>query len=210
MGFFDSIIDAFAPPNVSQMMKDLPPEVKERAITKATGGVVSKGVQRNLNKVAKGIKKIPGADRALKGLKRGVKKAMGKVNLAGEVLKQLKNKEVWESGVKKAGKILQAPMKAIRENDPLAKKMGKFGGFSPISLGAGIVLGPAEGAGNLLDLSVNKKRQKKLKEGDAGEILDTALSGLSVVPIPGNIGKGLVRGGVKAGARAAAKGLVRR
>tara|TARA_B100000424_G_C22727360_1_gene394587 strand:+ start:17 stop:649 length:633 start_codon:yes stop_codon:yes gene_type:complete len=208
MGFFDGFLDVFAPPKVSAMMKDLPQQVKQDAIAHATGGIVSKGVQRSLDKATKGLKKTQ-IGKALKGLKRGAKKVMGKVNLAGEVLKQLKNKEVWEDGVRKAGKVLQAPMKAIRKNDPIAKKMGKFGGFSPISLASGIVLGPAESAGNLLDLSVNKKRQKKLKEGDAGEILDTALSGVGVIPIPGNIGKGLVRGGAKATARAVGKGIVR-
>lgn len=208
MGFFDDFIDIFAPASTKSMLATVPKEIKEKAISKATGGIVSKGVQRGLDKTYKGLKKSP-LGGAIKGLKKGAKKVMEKVDLGGRVLQELKNKEVWEDGARKAGKILQAPMKAIRKADPLAKKMGAAGGFSPISLGAGLILGPAEGFGSLTDLTVNKKRQKKLREGDAGEIIDTALAGVSVLPIPGSMGKGLVRGGAKAGAKAIGKGLVR-
>lgn len=208
MGLFDDFIDIFTPSSAKSIIQSVPTEMKEQAISKATGGIMSKGIQRGINKVYKGLKRSP-LGSVIKGLKKGGKKVMGGIDKAGQVVQQLKNREVWEDGARKAGKILQAPMKAIRENDPLAKKMGAAGGFSPISLGAGLILGPAEGFGSLTDLTVNKKRQKKIREGDAGEIIDTALAGVSVLPIPGSMGKGLVRGSAKAGAKAIGKGLVR-
>ena len=208
MGLFDDFLDIFTPSSARSIINRATPQMREQAIQKATGGLVTKGIQRGIDKVYKGIKQSP-VGNVIKGIKKSGRKIMDKIDKAGQVVQQFKNREVWVDAAKKAGKILQAPMKAIRENDPLAKKMGAASGFSPISLGAGLILGPAEGAGSLIDLSVNKKRQKKLKEGDAGEIIDTALSGVSVLPIPGTMGKGLIRGGAKAGAKAVGKGLMR-
>jgi len=148
------------------------------------------------------------AKKAVKGIKRIGKKVVKGVKKGASVLKSevegLANPEAWKQGVMKAGKWLQAPQKAIEKWDPLRKKMGDFGGFSPISLATGILTAPISGAGYFTQMSVDKKLQKKLKSGDADTIMDTAFSGLSLLPL------GAVGSGAKAvgkGGRALSKGI---
>jgi len=146
-------------------------------------------------------KTIPSvAKKAVKGIKRGAGKAVKGIKSAGKTIasevKGLGNPEAWKQGVMKAGKWLQAPQKAIEKIDPLRKKMGDFGGFSPISLATGIITAPISGAGYLTQMTVDKKLQKKLKAGDADTILDTTFAGLGLVPA----------GAFGAGAKAVGKG----
>ena len=147
--------------------------------------IFDRGVKA-VKKIGKGIKRE--GDKWLKGRKRAFR-------TTGAVLKEMTKGKNWKVGAKKAGKILQEPMKYIQRHDPLAKKMGKWGGFSPISLGAGAFLGPAAGWGYMSDLTQNKEKQKKLREGDASTWIDTSMAGVSLIPIPGSASKGVSSAG---------------
>jgi hypothetical protein len=151
-------------------------------------------------KVVKGIKR--GAGKALKGLKSAGRTIVSEV-------KGLKNPMAWKQGVMKAGKWLQAPAKAVEKWDKkhgLGKHMGDFSGFSPMTLATSIATAPVSGAGYLTQMTVDKKLQKKLKSGDADAIMDTAFSGLSLLPAGaiGSAGKLLGKAG-KASAKAGGK-----
>tara|TARA_R100001015_G_C4630186_1_gene191626 strand:+ start:2178 stop:2687 length:510 start_codon:yes stop_codon:yes gene_type:complete len=133
------------------------------------------------------------AKKAVKGIKRLGKKVVKGVKKGAKVLKSevegLGNPEAWKQGLVLAGKALQAPQKAVEKWDPLRKKMGDFGGFSPISLATGIITAPISGAGYFSQMAGDKKLQKKLKSGDADTIMDTAFAGLGLLPA-GAIGAG--------------------
>jgi len=131
--------------------------------------------------------------RAVKGIKSGV----------GKAIKGIKNTfdDKFVKGFKKGfgmvGKALQEPAKWIKKNDPLAPLMGDASFLSPISLVADIGLAPVTGVGYLEQLAVDDKLQKKLKSGDADTIMDTAFSGLSLIPMGSisKLGKGIAKGG---------------
>lgn len=108
-----------------------------------------------------------------------------------------------KKGVGMAGRILQAPMKYIEKNDPLAKKMGDFGGLSPITLGSSIALAIPTSIGYLEQLSVDKKKQKKIREGDADELMNLGFAGLGLIPAGG--GGGLAKSAGKSVARGVGK-----
>ena len=110
----------------------------------------------------------------------------------------------FKKGLGMGGRILQAPMKYIEKNDPLAKKMGDFGGFSPITLGSSIALAIPTSVGYLEELAVDKKKQKKIREGDADEIMNLGFAGLGLIPAGGSGGK-VVKSGVKSLSRGAGK-----
>ena len=148
-------------------------------------------------------KTIPAtAEKAYKGVKSAGEKAYKGIKSAGETIKRevegLGTKEAWEQGAKTAGKWLQAPQRWIEANDPLKKHTG---GFSTLGLASSFLLAPVTGAGYLTDLTVNKEKQKKLKEGDFDTILDTTMAGVSLLPIRG---LGALKSGAK-GAKGATK-----
>lgn len=142
--------------------------------------------------ITKGVKR--GAGGAVKGLKRaGFNRKFGKG---------------FKKGFGMVGKALQAPQKFIEKNDPLAKKMGSFGAFSPLTLASSIALAPITTTGFLEQLAVDDKLQKKLKSGDTGVITDLALAPLSYIPA-GGAGKSILRGGAKSTGKRAIKGISR-
>lgn len=159
------------------------------------GSFFTKTIPKAAKKAVKGIKRV--GKGAIKGIKKGASVLKSEVE-------GLANPEAWKQGVMIAGKALQAPQKFIEKNDPLRKKMGDFGGFSPISLATGILTAPISGAGYFTQMSVDKKLQDKLKSGDGDTIMDTAFSGLSLAPL------GAIGSGVKAvgrGAKALKRGI---
>ena len=149
------------------------------------------------------------AKKAVKGVKSGATKAFkGAKSGVGRVVKGAKaqglNKNFGRNlqrGLVQSGKLLQAPQKYIRENDPIAKKMGSFGDFSPISFGASLALAPATTSGFLQELAGSKKKQQKLKSGDVDTITDLTLAPLSFLPA-GALGKG-----AKVGSRLGKRGV---
>ena len=150
-------------------------------------GRIKKGIKSAGNKIVKGVKRTAG--KTVKGLKSaGFNKNFGKDFMKGFAM---------------AGKALQAPEKFITQNDPLAKKMGGFGFLSPISLAGSILTAPLTSVGIVEELIGSKKKQKKLKSGDADTITDLALAPLGLIPIGGgsavksagkSVGKRLVSG----------------
>lgn len=159
------------------------------------GDFFTKTIPQTAKKAVKGIKRF--GKGAIKGIKKGARVLKSEVE-------GLANPEAWKQGVIKAGKALQAPQKFIEKIDPLRKKMGDFGGFSPISLATGILTAPISGAGYLTQMTADKKLQDKLKSGDADTIMDTAFAGLGILPA------GAIGGGAKAvgkGGRALSKGI---
>jgi len=155
------------------------------------GSFFTKTIPQTAKKVVKGVKR--GAGKAIKGLKKA-----GKV-LASEV-KGLANPEAWKQGVIKAGKMLQAPAKAVAKFDKkhgLGQYMGDFAGLSPLSLATSIATAPISGAGYLTQMTADKKLQNKLKSGNADAIMDTAFSALSLLPAGavGGVAKGIGKGG---------------
>jgi len=149
----------------------------------------------------KGVKSA--GEKAVKGVKRGGEKFVKGAKRAGF------NKNFgrdFKRGFGMTGRALQAPMKWVEKNDPIAKKMGDFGGFSPITLGSSIALGIPTSVGYLEELAVDKKKQKKIREGDADEIMNLGFAGLGLVPMGSGAG-GAAKSGGRAVARGASKGV---
>lgn len=139
-------------------------------------------------KITKGIK------RGTKGAVKGLKKAGFNKNFGRD----------FKKGFKMGAKALQAPQKFIESKDPLRKKMGDFGAFSPISLASSIALAPMTTTGFLEQLAVDDELQKKLKSGDTDTITELAFAPLSYIPA-GGVGKSLTKSGAKAGIKAGSK-----
>jgi hypothetical protein len=128
---------------------------------------IKKGFKRGINKVGKGIKR--GAEKVGKGFKSaGFNKDFGKD---------------FAKGFAMAGKALMKPEEWIRKNDPLGKKMKSFGAFSPISLGGAILLAPITAVGYLEQAMVDKKIQKKIREGNPEEIMNLSFAALALAPL---------------------------
>ena len=149
---------------------------------------IGEGIKRGVGKAVKGIKR--GTGKVVKGLKKNVfTKEFG---------------EGFQKGLAKVGRALQEPAKWIKSKDPLRDKMGMW---SPISLGTDIALAPVTGIGYLEELAGTPSMRKKLASGDADTIVDTAFSGLSLIPTGGvskvakKLGRG-AKGGVKKLSRA--------
>lgn len=162
------------------------------------GDFFTKTIPKVAKKTVKGLKST--AKKAVKGIKRGA-------SILKDEVEGLANPEAWKQGVMKAGKWLQAPAKAVEKWDKekgLGQYMGDFAGFSPVTLATGLVTAPISGAGYLTQMTVDKKLQNKLKSGDAGTIMDTAFSGLALLPA-GAIGAGAK--GVGRGAKALKRGI---
>lgn len=160
-------------------------------IFSSIGDFFTKTIPQTAKKVVKGVKR--GAGKAVKGIKKA-----GKV-IESEV-KGLANPKAWEQGVLKAGKMLQAPAKAVEKFDKkhgLGQYMGAFSGLSPLSLATSIATAPISGAGYLTQMTVDKKLQKKLKSGNPDAIMDTVFSGISLLPAGavGGVAKGIGKGG---------------
>lgn len=186
------------------------------------GDFFTKTIPKTAKKAVRGVKSI--GSTAVRGLKSAGKTAVRGLKSAGETIKSevegLANPEAWKQGLKIAGKVLQAPAKAVEKFDKekgLGKYMGDFSGLSPLTLATSIATAPISGAGYLTNLAVDKKLQKKLRSGDAGTIMDTAFSGISLVPISavgsgvkavGRGGKAVIKGSrglFKKGAKAISK-----
>lgn len=146
---------------------------------------ISSGISNIASKAVKGIKKTA------KTVKKGIKSQFNQRNLKG-----------FKRGFGMAGRALQAPQKFIEKNDPLAKQMGDFGGLSPITLGSAIALGIPTSVGYLEELAVDSDKQRKIRSGDADEIMNLGFAGLGLLPV-GSAGKVLKRG------KKAGKGLVK-
>ncbi len=126
---------------------------------KSFGGKIAKGIKRGAKVVTKGVKRVV-TSKFMKDFVKGFKIGFGAV-----------------------GKLLQKPEEWIRKHDPLGKKMGSFGAFSPISLGSAILLAPITGIGYLEQAMVDKKLQKKIREGNPDEIMNLTFSALALVPL---------------------------
>jgi len=148
---------------------------------------LKKGFKKGVGKITKGTKRTFG--KTVKGLKAsGFNKNFGKD---------------FAKGFAMAGKALQVPEKFITANDPLAKKMGGLGFLSPISLAGSILTAPLTSVGVVEELAGSKKKQKKLRKGDADTITDLALAPLPFIPL------GAGGSAVKKGAKSVGKSLSR-
>jgi len=157
---------------------------------------IGSAVSSVASKAYKGVKST--GEKAVKGVKRGAGKVAKGAKSAGFNKNFMRS---FQKGLAKAGRILQAPQKFIRKNDPIAKKMGSFGDFSPISLASSIALAPITTTGMLEELAGSKKKQKKLRSGDADTITDLALAPLSYLPAGG------ASKGAKLGSKLASRGI---
>lgn len=149
---------------------------------------IRKSIKRATNKVSKGIKST--AKKTVKGLKKAGFNSRFGTDFA--------------KGFAMTGRALQQPEKFITKNDPLAKKMGGAGFLSPISLAGSIVTAPLTSIGVFEELAADKKKQKKLRSGDADTITDVALAPLGLIPVGGGVG-----GVGKAGGRTFGKSIAR-
>tara|TARA_Y100001963_G_C6753624_1_gene435546 strand:+ start:1244 stop:1816 length:573 start_codon:yes stop_codon:yes gene_type:complete len=166
------------------------------------GDFFTKTIPRTVKKAARGVKSV--GEKAVRGVKSAVKEVKRGVKEIGDNYEQFGDPRAWQEGFKKAGQLVQAPMKAIEKWDKekgLGSKMGDWSGFSPLTLGAGAALAIPTGVGYFTELIGNKEKQKKLASGDADEIMNASFAGLGVVPL------GAIGSGVKAVGRAGKAGV---
>jgi len=170
------------------------------------GDFFTKTIPKTAKKAARGVKSVAGS--AVRGVKSAIKEVKKGFKEIGDNVEQFGEKRAWEEGFKKAGQLVQAPMKAIEKWDKekgLGSKMGDWSGFSPVTLASGAALAIPTGVGYFTELIGNKKKQKALASGSADEIMNASFAGLGVLPL-GAVGSGakaIGRGGkaVSKGAR---------
>lgn len=165
------------------------------------GKKVVSGVKSLGNKIETGVSSLGNKISKTLNLKKNLEKAKDVFNEMGKA-------ETWERGTKQAGEWLQAPQKWIQEHDPLAKKMGDFGALSPLSLVPSLFTAPFSGAGYLLGFA-DKKQRDKIESGDPETIANTAMSALSVIPMPGGGAAGSAVRGTAKGGRALGKAVMK-
>jgi len=168
------------------------------------GDFFTKTIPKTAKKAARGLKSVAG--KAARGIKTAVKTVKKGVKEIGDNVEQFGEARAWKEGFKKAGQLVQAPMKAIEKWDKekgLGKHMGDFSGFSPLTLGSSIALSVPTGVGYFTELIGNEKKQKKIASGNMDEIMNASFAGLGVVPL-GAVGSGVkaVGRGGKAGVKA--------
>ncbi len=149
------------------------------------GGGSSRAVENSLRDAGEEIKE--GTEKVVKPIYKGIKR------MAQPVIK----------GVKRAlgvlGTGLEAPAKWVQKHDPLAKKMGKYGYLSPITLGSSMITAPMTMGSTAAKLaSGDEGLKKKLRTGDPDAITDVMTLPLGLFPIGKSLGR-IAKKGTKVG-----------